>query len=77
MYYIYHGVTLGETGKDKNKRHPTIGNNVLIGAGSKVIGPIYIGDNAKIGAGSEVFKNVKKGSTVVGNNVVKKQKNFG
>ena len=77
MYYIYHGVTLGGTGKDKNKRHPTIGNNVLIGAGSTVIGPIYIGDNAKIGAGSVVFKNVKKGSTVVGNNVVKKQKNFG
>ena len=57
---IYHGVTLGGTGKDKNKRHPTIGNNVLIGAGSKVIGPIYIGDNSKIGAGSVVFKNVKK-----------------
>ena len=74
---IYHGVTLGGTGKDKNKRHPTIGNNVLIGAGSKVIGPIYIGDNAKIGAGSVVFKNVKNRSTVVGNNVVKKQKNFG
>lgn len=63
---IYHQVTLGGTGKDKNKRHPTIGNNVLIGAGSKVLGPILVGDNAKIGASAVVLKNVKKGATVVG-----------
>ena len=49
---IYHGVTLGGTGKDTGKRHPTLGNNVLIGAGTKVLGPVYIGDNARIGAGS-------------------------
>ena len=49
---IYHGVTLGGTGKHKGKRHPTIGNNVLIGTGAKVLGPITIGDNAKIGANS-------------------------
>ena len=48
---IYHGVTLGGTGKDTGKRHPTLGNNVLIGAGTKVLGPVYIGDNARIGAG--------------------------
>ena len=47
---IYHGVTLGGTGKDTGKRHPTLGNNVLIGAGTKVLGPVYIGDNARIGA---------------------------
>ncbi len=46
---IYHGVTLGGTGKDTGKRHPTLGNNVLIGAGTKVLGPVYIGDNARIG----------------------------
>ena len=48
---IYHGVTLGGTGKDTGKRHPTLGNNVLIGAGTKVLGPVYIGDNSRIGAG--------------------------
>ena len=53
---IYHGVTLGGTGKDTGKRHPTLGNNVLIGAGTKVLGPVYIGDNARIGAGSVVTK---------------------
>ena len=63
---IYHQVTLGGTGKDKNKRHPTVGNNVLIGAGTKVLGPIIIGDNAKIGAGAVVLKDVEKGTTVVG-----------
>ena len=55
---IYHGVTLGGTGKDTGKRHPTLGNNVLIGAGTKVLGPVYIGDNARIGAGSVVLKKM-------------------
>lgn len=63
---IYHQVTLGGTGKDKNKRHPTLGKNVLVGAGAKVLGPILIGDNAKIGAGAVVLKEVPKGKTVVG-----------
>lgn len=63
---IYHQVTLGGTGKEKIKRHPTIGNNVLIGAGAKLLGPINIGDNVKIGAGSVVLKSVEKNSTVVG-----------
>ncbi len=72
---IYHQVTLGGTGKDKNKRHPTIGNNVMIGAGSKVLGPIVIGNHVKIGAGSVVLKNVEDNVTVVGtpiNRVIKK-----
>lgn len=64
---IYHGVTLGGTGKDKNKRHPTIGNNVMVGAGAKILGPIYITDDVKIGAGAVVVKECKiKGSTIVG-----------
>lgn len=63
---IYHGVTLGGTGKDKVKRHPTLKNNVLVGAGAKVLGPIIIDNNVKIGAGSVVLKNVSKGKTVVG-----------
>ena len=63
---IYHGVTLGGTGKDKGKRHPTIGNNVIIGCGPKILGPISIGDGAKIGANSVVLKNVPKGKTAVG-----------
>ena len=63
---IYHKVTLGGTGKEKLKRHPTIGNNVLIGAGAKLLGPINIGDHVKIGAGSVVLKSVEKNSTVVG-----------
>ena len=63
---IYHQVTLGGTGKEKLKRHPTIGNNVLIGAGAKLLGPINIGDNVKIRAGSVVLKSVEKNSTVVG-----------
>jgi serine O-acetyltransferase len=63
---IYHQVTLGGTGKEKLKRHPTIGNNVLIGAGAKLLGPINIGDNVKIGAGSVVLKSVENNSTVVG-----------
>lgn len=63
---IYHGVTLGGTGKDKGKRHPTIGNNVLIGAGAKLLGPIVVGDNAMIGAGSVVVESVEPGTTVTG-----------
>lgn len=63
---IYHGVTLGGTGKDKGKRHPTIGNNVLIGAGAKLLGPFKVGDNAMIGAGSVVLDEVMPYSTVVG-----------
>ena len=63
---IYHGVTLGGTGKDKGKRHPTVGNNVIIGCGAKILGPISIGDGAKIGANSVVLKNVPKGKTAVG-----------
>lgn len=63
---LYHGVTLGGTGKDKGKRHPTVGNNVVIGAGAKVLGPIYIGINSKIGANSVVLNNVPEGATAVG-----------
>lgn len=63
---IYHQVTLGGTGKEKLKRHPTIGNNVLIGAGAKLLGPIVIGDNVKIGAGAVVLKSVECNRTVVG-----------
>ena len=63
---IYHGVTLGGTGKDTGKRHPTLGDNVLIGAGTKVLGPVYIGDNARVGAGSVVLKNLPANCTAVG-----------
>jgi serine O-acetyltransferase len=63
---IYHGVTLGGTGKEKGKRHPTIGDNVLIGAGAKLLGPINIGDNAMIGAGSVVLDDVEPETTVTG-----------
>ncbi|MGL5414699.1 MAG: serine O-acetyltransferase EpsC [Clostridium sp.] len=63
---IYHGVTLGGTGKDTGKRHPTIGDNVIIGSGSKVLGPINIGDNVKIGANSVVLKDIEANSTAVG-----------
>ena len=63
---LYHGVTLGGTGKDKGKRHPTVGNNVVIGAGAKVLGPIYIGSNSKIGANSVVLRDVPEGATAVG-----------
>ena len=71
---IYQGVTLGGTGKDVGKRHPTIGNNCTIGAGAKVLGPITIGNNCKVGAGAIVLKNVPDNSTVVGNpgRIVKK-----
>jgi serine O-acetyltransferase len=63
---LYQGVTLGGTGKEKGKRHPTVGNNVVIGAGAKVLGNIRIGDFVKIGAGSVVVKSVPDHSTVVG-----------
>ncbi len=63
---IYQGVTLGGTGKEKGKRHPTIGNNVVISAGAKVLGSFTVGDNSKIGAGSVVLKPVPPNSTVVG-----------
>ncbi len=63
---LYQGVTLGGTGKEHGKRHPTIGNNVMISAGAKVLGSFTIGDNSKIGAGSVVLEEVPPGSTVVG-----------
>lgn len=63
---IYHGVTLGGTGKEKGKRHPTIGDNVIIGAGAKVLGPIYIGSGAKVGANAVVLKDIPANSTAVG-----------
>ncbi|RDY22791.1 serine O-acetyltransferase [Romboutsia maritimum] len=63
---IYHGTTLGGTGKDTGKRHPTVGNDVFIGSGVKILGPINIGDNVKIGANSVVLKDVPNGATVVG-----------
>ena len=63
---IYHGVTLGGTGKDSGKRHPTIGNNVLIGTGAKVLGPFKVGDNSRIAANSVVLREVPENATVVG-----------
>lgn len=63
---IYQGVTLGGTGKDVGKRHPTLGNNVMVGAGAKVLGPVTIGDNAKIAAGAVVLENIPADSTAVG-----------
>lgn len=71
---LYQGVTLGGTGKEKGKRHPTIGDNVMISAGAKVLGSFTIGENSKIGAGSVVLKAVPPNSTVVGvpGHVVKK-----
>ena len=63
---IYHNVTLGGTGKDKNKRHPDLGNNIIVGAGAKVLGPIKIGDNVKIGANAVVLESVKQNNTAVG-----------
>ncbi|MCQ2449628.1 MAG: serine O-acetyltransferase [Clostridia bacterium] len=63
---IYQGVTLGGTGKDTGKRHPTVGNNVMISAGAKVLGPIFIGDNSRVAAGAVVLKDVPPDSTVVG-----------
>lgn len=63
---IYQGVTLGGTGKEQGKRHPTIGNGVVIGAGSRVLGNIQIGNNSRIGAGSVVLRSIPDDSTVVG-----------
>ncbi|MBH1940546.1 serine O-acetyltransferase [Mobilitalea sibirica] len=63
---LYQGVTLGGTGKEKGKRHPTVGNNVMISAGAKVLGSFTIGENSKIGAGSVVLTEVPPNSTVVG-----------
>ena len=63
---LYQGVTLGGTGKEKGKRHPTIGNNVVVGTGAKVLGNITIGDNSYVGANAVVIKDVPPNSTVVG-----------
>lgn len=63
---IYHGVTLGGTGKEVGKRHPTIGNNVLIGTGAKVLGPIVIGSNSRVAANSVVLKDIPEDCTAVG-----------
>lgn len=63
---IYQGVTLGGTGKDHGKRHPTLGNNVLVGAGAKVLGPFTIGDNSNVAAGSVVLSAIPENSTAVG-----------
>lgn len=67
---IFHGVTLGGTKFDMTKRHPTIGNNVLIGTGAKILGPITIGDNARVGANAVVTKSVGNDQIVVGNNQI-------
>jgi serine O-acetyltransferase len=64
--YIYHGVTLGTASTGKGKRHPTVGNNVIVGAGAKVLGNIMIGDGARIGANAVVVADVQPGQTVVG-----------
>ena len=63
---LYHGVTLGGTSWNKGKRHPTLGNNVVIGAGAKVLGPVTVSDNARIGSNSVVVKDVEEGATMVG-----------
>ena len=63
---LYQGVTLGGTGKDIGKRHPTLGNNVMVGAGAKVLGPIHIGNNARIAANAVVLREVPDNATVVG-----------
>ena len=63
---LYQQVTLGGTGKESGKRHPTLGNKVIVGAGAKVLGNITIGDNVRIGAGSVVVEDVPENSTVVG-----------
>ncbi|AIQ65751.1 Serine acetyltransferase [compost metagenome] len=64
---IYQGVTLGGTGKEKGKRHPTVGNNVVIGSGAKVLGSFRIGDNCNVGSNAVVLREVPDNSTVVGN----------
>src|SRR6185295_14288795 len=63
---LYQGVTLGGTSTRRTKRHPTLADNVVVGAGAKVIGAVYIGENARIGAGSVVVTNVPANATVVG-----------
>jgi serine O-acetyltransferase len=63
---LYHGVTLGGTSWQPGKRHPTLGNNVIIGAGAKVIGPIMVGNNARVGANAVATKDVPEGATIVG-----------
>lgn len=63
---IYHGVTLGGTGKEKKKRHPTLKNNVIVGCGAKVLGNIIISDNVKIGANAVILKDIPENTTVVG-----------
>lgn len=63
---LYQGVTLGGTGKDIGKRHPTVGNGVMIGSGAKVLGPVVIGDNSKIAAGAVVLHDIPANSTAVG-----------
>ncbi len=63
---LYQGVTLGGTGKEKGKRHPTIGNSVTVGSGAKILGNITVGDNCRVGAGSVVLRNVPSNSTIVG-----------
>ena len=63
---IYQGVTLGGTGKDKGKRHPTLGKNVLVGAGAKILGPFTVGDNSKVAAGAVLLQALEPGSTAVG-----------
>ena len=63
---IYQGVTLGGTGKDTGKRHPTLGNNVMVGAGARVLGPFKIGDNTKVASGAVVLEEIPENSTAVG-----------
>lgn len=63
---LYHGVTLGGTGKNKGKRHPTVGNNVIVGSGAKILGPITIGNGARVGANAVVLKDVPENCTAVG-----------
>ncbi len=63
---LYQGVTLGGTGKDMGKRHPTLGNNVMVGSGARVLGPITINDNARIAAGAVVLQDVPANATAVG-----------
>ncbi len=63
---LYHGVTLGGTSWNPGKRHPTLGNNVVVGAGAKILGPLYVGENARVGSNAVVVKDVPAGATVVG-----------
>jgi serine O-acetyltransferase len=63
---LYHGVTLGGTSWNKGKRHPTLGRNVVVGAGAKILGPILVGDNAKVGSNAVVVRDVPAGATAVG-----------